>query len=473
MNKLLPTIGIEVHCELKTKNKVFSNSLNVYGEIANTNINEIDFGYPGTLPTLNKDVIDVGIKTALLLNCKINKSMYFDRKNYFYPDNPKNYQITQKSTPIGYDGFVEIDLGDKLKKIYIEEMHIEEDTCKSIHENGKTLLDFNRAGVPLIEIVTKPVIDNDNEAVLYVEKLREILLYGGISDVKIEEGSLRCDVNISLRREDCDVLGTKVEIKNIGSISAIKEAILFEIERQEKLINNNVDVVAETRKFDESIRETVSMRLKETNNDYRYFPEPDIPKLLIEDSYIEEIKKTLPILPSELRIKYKELGINDITINALISNMELNKYLLDLISMGTNAIIGANIITGDLLAYLNKNGISIKDTNITIDNLKCLVDKLESNEISSKIGKIILSNMFESSDSVDLIMEKNDLKLISNENELLNIIKPMINDEIKAEYIKNNEKTIKYLIGEIMKVTKGKANPVVVNDLLSKELSKQ
>lgn len=473
MNKLLPTIGIEVHCELKTTNKVFSNSLNVYGEIANTNINEIDFGYPGTLPTLNKDVIDVGIKTALLLNCKINKSMYFDRKNYFYPDNPKNYQITQKSTPIGYDGFVEIDLGDKLKKIYIEEMHIEEDTCKSIHENGKTLLDFNRAGVPLIEIVTKPVIDNDNEAVLYVEKLREILLYGGISDVKIEEGSLRCDVNISLRREDCNVLGTKVEIKNIGSISAIKEAILFEIERQEKLINNNVDVVAETRKFDESIRETVSMRLKETNNDYRYFPEPDIPKLLIEDSYIEEIKKTLPILPSELRIKYKELGINDITINALISNMELNKYLLDLISMGTNAIIGANIITGDLLAYLNKNGISIKDTNITIDNLKCLVDKLESNEISSKIGKIILSNMFESSDSVDLIMEKNDLKLISNENELLNIIKPMINDEIKAEYIKNNEKTIKYLIGEIMKVTKGKANPVVVNDLLSKELSKQ
>jgi len=472
MNKLLPTIGIEVHCELKTTNKVFSNSLNVYGEIANTNINEIDFGYPGTLPTLNKDVIDVGIKTALLLNCKINKSMYFDRKNYFYPDNPKNYQITQKSTPIGYDGFVEIDLGDKLKKIYIEEMHIEEDTCKSIHENGKTLLDFNRAGVPLIEIVTKPVIDNDNEAVLYVEKLREILLYGGISDVKIEEGSLRCDVNISLRREDCNVLGTKVEIKNIGSISAIKEAILFEIERQEKLINNNVDVVAETRKFDESIRETVSMRLKETNNDYRYFPEPDIPKLLIEDSYIEEIKKTLPILPSELRIKYKELGINDITINALISNMELNKYLLDLISMGTNAIIGANIITGDLLAYLNKNGISIKDTNITIDNLKCLVDKLESNEISSKIGKIILSNMFESSDSVDLIMEKNDLKLISDENELLNIIKPMINDEIKIEYSKNNEKTIKYLIGEIMKVTKGKANPVVVNDLLSKELSK-
>ena len=472
MNKLLPTIGIEVHCELKTTNKVFSNSLNVYGEIANTNINEIDFGYPGTLPTLNKDVIDVGIKTALLLNCKINKSMYFDRKNYFYPDNPKNYQITQKSTPIGYDGFVEIDLGDKLKKIYIEEMHIEEDTCKSIHENGKTLLDFNRAGVPLIEIVTKPVIDNDNEAVLYVEKLREILLYGGISDVKIEEGSLRCDVNISLRREDCNVLGTKVEIKNIGSISAIKEAILFEIERQEKLINNNVDVVAETRKFDESIRETVSMRLKETNNDYRYFPEPDIPRLLIEDSYIEEIKKTLPILPSELRIKYKELGINDITINALISNMELNKYLLDLISMGTNAIIGANIITGDLLAYLNKNGISIKDTNITIDNLKCLVDKLESNEISSKIGKIILSNMFESSDSVDLIMEKNDLKLISDENELLNIIKPMINDEIKIEYSKNNEKTIKYLIGEIMKVTKGKANPVVVNDLLSKELSK-
>ncbi len=472
MSKLVPTIGIEVHCELKTKNKAFSNSLNTYGEVANSVINEIDLGYPGTLPTLNKEVIDAGIKTALLLNCNINKTMYFDRKNYFYQDNPKNYQITQKFTPIGYDGYVEIDLGNSKKKILIEEMHIEEDTCKSVHENGRTLLDFNRAGIPLIEIVSKPVIDNCDEAILYVEKLRQILLYGGISDVKIEEGSMRCDVNISLREETSSVLGTKVEVKNIGSISAIKQAILFEMNRQETLINNGSSVIAETRKYDEAICETVSMRVKETNNDYRYFPEPDIPKIVIEDSYIESIKESLPLLPSDLRTKYNSLGINEITTNALISNMELNDVLLDLIEMKANAVISANIITGDLLAYLNKTGKKISETCITTSNLKILVDKLESNEISSKIGKIILSNMFESNDSVEIIIEKNNLKQISNENELLVIIKGLLTENIILDYKKNGDKTVKFLVGEVMKATRGQANPIITNDLIVSELSK-
>lgn len=472
MSKLVPTIGIEVHCELKTKNKVFSKSLNTYGKVANTVISEIDLGYPGTLPTLNKEVIDVAIKTALLLNCKINKCTYFDRKNYFYPDNPKNYQVTQKFNPIGYDGYIEINLGDNNRKIYIEEMHIEEDTCKSIHENGRTLLDFNRAGIPLIEIVSKPVIDNCDEAVLYVEKLREILLYGGISDVKIEEGSMRCDVNISLREESCNVLGTKVEIKNIGSISAIKQAILFEMNRQEQLINNNIPVIAETRKYDESKCETVSMRVKETNSDYRYFPEPDIPRVIIDDSYIEDIRRSLPILPSDLRIKYNNLGINDITTNALIANMELNDVLLELINMNANPVISANVITGDVLAYLNKTGKKIGDTCITTSNLKVLVDKLDSKEISSKMSKIILSNMFESHDSVDTIIENNNLKQISNETELLTIIKGLLSENIISDYKKNGDKTVKFLVGEVMRITSGRANPIVTRDILMSELSK-
>lgn len=473
MSNLVPTIGIEVHCELKTKNKVFSNSLNTYGEVANTKINEIDLGYPGTLPTLNKDVINMGIKAALVLNCKINREINFDRKNYFYPDNPKNYQITQKRTPIGYDGYVEIEYNGKRKKIEIEELHIEEDTCKSIHESSITLLDFNRAGIPLIEIVSKPVIDNEIEAVLYIEKLREILLYSEISDVKIEEGSMRCDVNISLRESNSNILGTKIEIKNIGSISNVAASIIYEAKRQKELIENNVRLVEETRKYDEKTNSTVLMRVKETGNDYRYFPDPDIPKVFIDDNWIETIRNEVPMLPDDIRKMYKELGINDVAISALINYKMLNILLCKLIELNANPVISANIITGDVLAYLNKHNINIGDTMLSPNSLKELIDKLESNEISSKIGKSILESMFISSDKVDDIIKNKGLKQLNNEEELLEFVNKVINDNptVKDDYNSGSERVIKYLMGQIMSLTKGQANPILTNELLIRQLS--
>ena len=473
MSNLIPTIGIEVHAELKTKEKIFSNSLNTYGEVANTKTNEIDLGYPGVLPTLNKDVIDLAIKAALALNCKLNKVMHFDRKNYFYPDLPKGFQITQSRTPIGTHGYVEIEVDGAKKRIGIEDIHIEEDTCKSIHEKEVTLLDFNRAGIPLIEIVTKPVIANEKEAVLYLEKLREILLYAGISDVKIEEGSMRCDANISLKESDSDILGTKVEIKNIGSISNVASSIAYEIKRQKEVINKGEKIIAETRKFDEKNSSTVLMRVKETGNDYRYFPEPDIPYVILDEEWIDKIKKEMPVLPDKLRESYKRFGINDIAINALIQNQELNKFMNKLIELGVNPIISSNIITGDVLGYLNKHNISIEDTKLTVDKIKQLVNKLENNEISSRICKEILSDMFDTDNSVNQIIENKGLKQINDTEELKKIIVKVIKDNQDAitDYKNGLDRSVKFLMGQIMKLTKGQANPKLANELLIKELS--
>ena len=301
MSNYIPTIGIEVHVELKTNTKIFSNSKNGYGQMANSLTNVVDLGYPGTLPTLNEEVINLAIKAATILNCKIRDVIHFDRKNYFYPDNPKNYQITQARTPIGYDGYVEIEVNGEKKKIEIEEMHIEEDTCKSVHRGDKTLLDFNRAGVPLIEIVTKPCISSSTEAKLYLEKLKELLFYSDISDCKMEEGSMRADANVSIRKNASDAFGTKVEIKNIGSISNVGLSIEKEISRQTELLDNNESFKPQTRRYDDKLKDTVLMRVKETGNDYRYFPEPDIPYVNITKEMIEKVKSTIPMLPDERR----------------------------------------------------------------------------------------------------------------------------------------------------------------------------
>lgn len=470
--KLLPTIGIEVHVELKTRSKAFSPSSNTYGEKANTMANVIDLGYPGTLPTLNKEVLDLGIKTALVLHCDIQKEMNFDRKNYFYPDNPKNYQITQNRTPIGTNGYVEIEYDGIKKKIEIEEIHIEEDTCKSIHESNHTLLDFNRAGIPLIEIVTKPVIKNEKEAVLYIENLRQMLLYADISDVKIEEGSMRCDLNISL--SDNDVLGTKTEVKNIGSISNVASAVIYEIKRQTELLEKGIKLKEETRKYDDKTNSTVLMRVKETGNDYRYFPEPDIPKIVLTDEWIKNIKDTIPMLPNEIREKYKSLGIDEVRIITLIQNKELNSYLKELIDEGYNPVISANLLTGDILAYLNKNYISIKDSNITLKNIKDILKKLESNEISSKIAKEIINDLLVDGGEVEEIINIKGLKQISNKDELVDLIKNIITNNPNAVTDYNNglDRSIKYFMGQIMKETKGTANPVVAEEILIEELKK-
>ncbi len=462
----IPTIGIEVHVELKTKHKAFSDTLNTYGDLANTKANEIDMAYPGTLPTLNKEIFDIGIKCAKALNCKINKNTNFDRKNYFYPDNSKGYQTTQKNYPIGYDGYVEI----SNKKVYIEEMHLEEDTAKSFHEENKSLLDFNRAGIPLIEIVSKPDMENEIEAMEYVERLREILSYADISDVKIEEGSLRCDVNISLRKNIDDPLGTKVEIKNIGSINSIKLAILAEIERQIEILNNNQKITEQTMRYSEKDNKTILMRTKESKNDYRYFPEPNIPSVIISDEWIDSIK--VPVLPEELRKKYRSLNINEVAISALILYKDLNNFLDDTIDLKTDPVIASNLLTGDILSYLNKDNISIYETKLTPNLLKELSDKLKSNEISSKISKIIIPILLEKGKPINKIIEEENLVQISDEDEIRQIINNIIdiNKNFIYENKENLEKVEKFLMGQIMKETKGKADPIVTKTLLKKTL---
>ena len=467
---LTPTIGIEVHVELKSKTKVFSDSINNFKDDINTNVNVIDLGYPGTLPKLNKEVINQALLSALAFNCKINQVMHFDRKNYFYPDLPKGYQITQKDTPIGYDGYLEIEDNGVIKQIGIERMHIEEDTCKSIHKGDKTLLNANRAGVPLIEIVSKPVIKSANEAMLYLEKLRETLLYLGVSDVKIEEGSMRCDANVSL--SDSDKLGTKTEIKNIGSISNVGLAINYEIERQKNIINSSGKVREETRRFDDKTNTTVLMRIKETGNDYRYMPEPDIPYVVISDEEIENIRKTIPKLPSQLRKEYKDLGINNNAITTLINDKELNDYFNSIIDK-TNPIVLSNLLTTDILGYLNKNFVKLENIKITKDELINLIDKIDKKIISSKQSKEILNYILDNGGKVEEVCDKLNIKQINDDNELINIVKQVLtnNTESINDYKNGKDRALKYLMGQIMKETKGQANPVKVNEILINELS--
>lgn len=468
MIELEPTIGIEIHAELNTKSKVFSDSENKYGLIPNVKTNVIDLGYPGTLPRLNKEVINKALKVALILNCKINRLMHFDRKNYFYPDNPKNYQITQSKTPLGYDGYIDIEIDSEIKRIGISRVHIEEDTAKSVHITNKTLLDFNRAGVPLIEIVTKPDIKNEKEASLYIEKLRQLLLYADVSDVKMEEGSMRCDANVSLKEKGSDILGTKTEIKNIGSISSVEAGIIYEIKRQQELINNNQTIREETRRFDEKLGTTILMRVKETGNDYRYFPEPDIPPIEIDEEWISNIKSTIPHMPDERKKKYIAVGVNEIVASKLVQNKELSDFFDEMLKLSINPINTANIITSDIAGYLNKNNISLKDTKLELSNFRNLLDLLDKGEISSKILKDLLIDILDKGTDVKALINEKGIKQISNKEELASIIKKIIesNEASVIDYKNGNNRAIKYLMGEIMKQTKGQANPIMAQELL-------
>jgi len=472
MSNYIATVGVEVHVELKTKTKIFSSSVNGYGEMANSLTNVVDLGYPGTLPTLNEEVINLAIKAASILNCKIRKKMHFDRKNYFYPDNSKNYQITQARTPIGYDGYVEIEVNGEKKKIYIEEMHIEEDTCKSAHRGTKTLLDFNRAGVPLIEIVTKPCMESGEEAKLYLEKLRELLFYGNISDCKIEEGSMRADANVSIRKNESDPFGTKVEIKNIGSISNVALSIEKERLRQEKMIEAGETFKPQTRRFDDKLGDTVLMRVKETGNDYRYFPEPDIPFVIITDEMIENAKKTIPMLPDERRKLYLEKGVSEINTNKLIQNRPLSDYFNTLLEEKINHKIASNLLLGDISAYLNKNEKLITETTLTKSRFLELVKCMDDNTLTSKNLKDILDIILESDKTISDIIKENGIENITDDSEIREVIKTIINSnpDSVADYKNGHDRAIKFLMGQVMKETKGKANPKMAMDILTEEL---
>lgn len=471
MSNYQKTIGVEVHCELKTKEKLFSPSLNLYGSIANESANIIDLGYPGVLPTINKEAVDLAIRAAHVLNCKIRKTMHFDRKNYFYPDNPKNFQITQARTPIGYDGYVEIDDDGVKKRIEILEMHIEEDTSKSIHSKERTLLDFNRAGVPLIEIVTKPCIKTSKEATLYLEKLRELLLYAGVSDCKIEEGSMRCDANISISKTE--EFGTKIEVKNIGSITNVGLAIDYEAIRQEELLESGNTLHEETRRYDAKLDKTILMRVKETGNDYRYFPEPDIPYLNLTDEYIETVIQEVPSLADTRREKYLNAGINLINVEKLISNKDLSDYLetFDYINLKT----ASNLLLGDIQAYLNKKNISILETKLTKEKMEDLVKKLDDSVISHKNFKDLVEDIMETDIKLDDLLKEKGIENVVDNSLVLNLINKVLEENLNVvnDYLNGNERSLKFLMGQVMKESKGSVNPKIANDLLVKTLDER
>lgn len=469
MSDYKKTVGIEVHCELKTNSKMFIDSINNYGGVANVNINEIDFALPGTLPTINSYGIELGIKAALDLNCKINKKVVFDRKNYFYPDLPKGYQITQARNPIGVDGYVEIEVDGIKKKIGIHDIHLEEDTCKSTHAESKSYLDFNRNGVPLIEIVSEPDMNSEKEAMAYLEKLKELLLYTDVSDCKMEEGSMRCDVNVSVSKTE--KLGTRTETKNIGSISSVGRAILVEADRQIGELEQGNTIQEETRRFDEKENRTILMRVKETGNDYRYFPEPDIPPYILEDEKIESIKQNMPILPNKRREIYQEAGINPVNINKIIANKEISDYLL---KVDGNLVIASNLLLGEIQAYLNKTGKNLLDTKLTYDKFNLLVEKLDKKEISNQVFKEIINTIMETdSDLEELIASKKQKELTLEELEKIVTEVILNNPDSITDYKLGKDRATKFLMGQIMKATKGSASPSQANEILLKKLSEQ
>ena len=471
MSDYKKTIGIEVHVELKTKEKLFSPTCNLYGNLANANTNIIDLGYPGVLPTMSHEALNLAIRAASVLNCKIRKLMHFDRKNYFYPDNPKNFQITQERTPIGYDGYVEIDDDGVKKKIKILEMHIEEDTCKSIHSKERTLLDFNRAGVPLVEIVTKPCIHSSREATLYLEKLRELLLYANVSDCKIEEGSMRCDANVSISKDD--KLGTKIEVKNIGSITNVGLAIDYEGIRQEELLEKGEKLKEETRRYDAKLNKTILMRVKETGNDYRYFPEPDIPYITLTDEMIKDVVSKIPTSSDIRREKYLKAGVSSINVEKLIANKELSDYLETFTNI--NLKTATNLLLGDISAYLNKNNLSIFATKLTNEKMSELVKSLDDGTINHKNFKDIVDDIMESDKKLNDILEEKGIKNVVDNNLVLEIINKVIteNDKVVTDYLNGNERSLKFLMGQVMKESKGSVNPKIANDLLIKTLDEK
>ena len=465
------TIGLEVHVELNTNSKFFSSSLNNYNSLPNHNVNYIDLAYPGTLPTLNKEAINQGIRAAILLNASINKEMHFDRKNYFYPDIPKNYQITQNTTPIGVNGYIEIELNGVKKKIRIHDLHLEEDTAKSIHKEDKSYLDFNRAGLPLLEIVSEADMESGEEAVLYLEKLRELFLYAGISDCKIEEGSMRCDANISISKTD--KLGTKVEIKNIGSISNVGIAIDKEAKRQEELLTKGEIIKEQTRRYDDNLKDTVLMRYKETGNDYRYFKEADIPMFYLTDEEIEEIKNSLPMTAEKLRKVFKENGILDINIEKLIKNKDYSLMLSKIIDKNYSLVIASNLLLGPVSQYLNETSKNILDTLLDIDRFEKILKAFSNEEIDNKMFKDMLKDFMENEEDVELIIKNYKASLMDTDTLREIIVEIINNSKSEVEEIKaGNERKIQYLVGQTMKKTSGKVSPKSINEIINEELGK-
>lgn len=466
-------IGLEVHAQLKTKTKIFCNCPVDFGVEPNTNVCPICLGMPGVLPVLNKQVVMYAIKTGLSLNCQIAKRCKFDRKQYFYPDLPKNYQISQYDEPICKNGFLNVDG----KKIGIERIHMEEDAGKLVHAGSDrlhgseySLVDYNRTGTPLLEIVSKPDIRSPEEAKEYAQTLRNILRYIDVCDGNLEEGSMRCDVNISLRPYGTKTLGTKCEIKNVNSFKSLVRAINAEIERQTEMLEKGGKIIQETRLFEENTGKTISMRSKEEAHDYRYFPEPDLVPLEVDDEWIKEIKETIPELPHEKKLRYpKEYGLNEEDTKVLIEDRNISEFYEAAVRMGANPKKAANWLIGPVTAYLKEHKTDIISSLMTPKQLAELVSLIEQGVINEGIAKAeILEELLSKGTDPYEIIEQKGLAQITDESALKELVKQVLenNPEQLKQLKEGKEKVRGFFVGQIMKKTQGKANPQIVNKLI-------
>ncbi|MBN6205319.1 Asp-tRNA(Asn)/Glu-tRNA(Gln) amidotransferase subunit GatB [Ralstonia pickettii] len=470
-------IGLEVHVELKTKSKIFSPSVNAFGDKPNTNINPVDLAYPGTLPVLNEEAVNFAMKAAMALNCEIATYTKFDRKNYFYPDNPKAYQISQFDQPIGENGWIEIEVNGEKKRIGITRIHMEEDAGKLTHgEDGYSYVDFNRAGTPLVEIVSEPDLRSPEEAYAYLEKLKNIIQYTGVSDVKMEEGSLRCDANISLRPIGQEKFGTKAELKNLNSFSFVQKGLEYEEKRQEKVLLSGGEILQETRRYDEKTKETILMRVKEGADDYRYFPEPDLVTLHVDDDWKERIKKEIPELPDARKARYvSELKLSEYDAGVLTSSKEMADFFEAAVEHGADVKQASNWLMGEVSAYMNKHLKELHDLAITPEALAKMIQLIEDGTISSKIAKKVFAELVEKGGDPEKIVKDKGLVQLSDPVKLKEIINQILdeNEQSIIDFKNGKDRALGYLVGQTMKATKGQANPPMVNKILNEELNKR
>ena len=469
-------IGLEIHTQLKTKSKIFSGASTEFGAKANTQACAVDLGFPGVLPVLNKEAVRMALRFGLAVNATINKHSIFARKNYFYPDLPKGYQISQFEIPIVGNGVIDIPLDNgEMKMVGITRAHLEEDAGKSIHDlyDDYTAIDLNRAGTPLLEIVSEPDMSNAKEAVAYAKKIHTLVQYIDICDGNMQEGSFRCDANVSVRRVG-EGLGTRAEIKNINSFKFLEKAINLEVERQIDILEDGGSVAQETRLYDSIKNETRSMRSKEEANDYRYFPDPDLLPVVIDDELLKEIKDRLPELPSEKKARFIDnFGLSEYDAENLTSQKAMADYYEIIIDKGADVKLSANWVMGELSASLNKNQIDIQDSPISAPELFNLISRITDNTISGKIAKDVFRLMWDEKRSVDEIIKDQDLEQMTDVGALESVIDEIIAKNLnQVEQFKNgNTKLLGFFVGQVMKATQGKANPKQVNQILNDRLS--
>ena len=469
-------IGLEVHVELKTDSKIFSPSPAHFGAEPNTNTNVIDLGYPGVLPVVNKRAVEWGMKAAMALNMTVARESKFDRKNYFYPDNPKAYQISQFDQPIGENGWIDIEVNGETKRIGITRAHLEEDAGKLTHKNGYSLVDLNRQGTPLIEIVSEPDIRTPEEAYAYLEKLRSIIQYIEVSDVKMEEGSMRCDANISIRPYGQDEFGTKTELKNLNSFTFVKKGLEYEEKRQEQVILSGGIIEQETRRFDETTGATKLMRVKEGSDDYRYFPEPDIVPMIISDEWMEEVRKTIPELPDARQKRYQEeLGLPAYDAHVLTLTKEMSDMFEKTVSLGADPKLASNYLMVDVNAYLNKVQKELSETKLTAEGLAGMIKLITDGTISSKIAKKVFAELIEHGGDAEKIVKEKGLVQVSDSGQLLAWVNEALDNNPKSieDYKNGRDRAIGFLVGQIMKTSKGQANPQMINKMLLEEIAKR